>query len=220
MSSSLLLGSLAQLRWLGASAARLSVAAHNLPTFAFPGLSTSAASCSESGEGAISSAPSTSQPASKPSSAASAGPKPALVDAYLSTDNKNKPGVRSARKQEIIARFQRFPGDVGSSEVQIALLTQRIRDMDEHFITHRKDVHARRNLRIVLNQRRALLTYLRRTDFERYAATLHALGLKDIYGKQAHDDNFRVGTSHSSGSEPVDRYGKKRAHKPVPTKKR
>lgn len=146
--------------------------------------------------------------------------KPDLVDRYLSPENKNKPGLRRIQKQDVIQEFQRFPGDVGSSEVQIALLTQRIRGWEGHFQVHRKDVHARRTLQIVLNQRRSMLQYLRRTNFEKYAMVLYKLGLKDIYAKQTHDDKYRVGTAHGSTSKILDRYGKKRQKAKGPRSKR
>ncbi len=81
-------------------------------------------------------------------------------------------------KREIIARFQRHPQDTGSPEVQIALLTARIKQIEEHLKTHKKDFHCRRGLMKLIGQRRALLEYLKRTDFLRYQALLKALGLK------------------------------------------
>jgi len=81
-------------------------------------------------------------------------------------------------KQEIIKKFQRHPNDTGSPEVQIALLTARIKQLENHLKTHRKDFHSRRGLMKIIGQRRALLKYLQRTDFARYQAILKALGLK------------------------------------------
>jgi len=81
-------------------------------------------------------------------------------------------------KKEIIARFQRHPNDTGSPEVQIALLTARIKQIEEHLKIHRKDFHCRRGLMKLIGQRRALLNYLKRTDFLRYQAIVKALGLK------------------------------------------
>ncbi len=81
-------------------------------------------------------------------------------------------------KKEIISRFQRHPQDTGSPEVQIALLTARIKQIEEHLKTHKKDFHCRRGLMKLIGQRRALLDYLKRTDFPRYQALLRNLGLK------------------------------------------
>lgn len=81
-------------------------------------------------------------------------------------------------KREIISRFQRHPQDTGSPEVQIALLTARIKQIEEHLKTHKKDFHCRRGLMKLIGQRRALLDYLKRTDFLRYQALIKALGLK------------------------------------------
>ncbi|MGB9762093.1 MAG: 30S ribosomal protein S15 [Caldimicrobium sp.] len=81
-------------------------------------------------------------------------------------------------KKEIISRFQRHPQDTGSPEVQIALLTARIKQIEEHLKTHKKDFHCRRGLMKLIGQRRALLEYLKRTDFPRYQALLKNLGLK------------------------------------------
>jgi len=81
-------------------------------------------------------------------------------------------------KQEIIKKFQRHPEDTGSPEVQIALLTARIKQLEEHLKVHRKDFHSRRGLMKIIGKRRALLNYLKRTDFNRYKALLEALGLK------------------------------------------
>ncbi|MGC9109581.1 MAG: 30S ribosomal protein S15 [Caldimicrobium sp.] len=81
-------------------------------------------------------------------------------------------------KKEIIKRFQRHPQDTGSPEVQIALLTARIKQIEEHLKTHKKDFHCRRGLMKLIGQRRALLEYLKRTDFPRYQALIKNLGLK------------------------------------------
>ncbi|WP_038057321.1 30S ribosomal protein S15 [Thermodesulfobacterium hydrogeniphilum] len=81
-------------------------------------------------------------------------------------------------KKEIIEKFQRHPNDTGSPEVQIALLTARIKQLEEHLKIHRKDFHSRRGLMKIIGQRRALLNYLKRTDFNRYRNLLQSLGLK------------------------------------------
>lgn len=83
--------------------------------------------------------------------------------------------------QETLERFQRFPGDTGSSEVQVGLLSQKIQHMSLHSRQHRKDHSSRRGLLRALNQRRKLLQYLRRTDFDSYVSLITKLGLKDNY---------------------------------------
>ncbi|KFM25073.1 37S ribosomal protein S28, mitochondrial [Auxenochlorella protothecoides] len=91
--------------------------------------------------------------------------------------------------REVIKEFQRFPGDVGSSEVQVARLTRKIHDLAEHLKVHRKDHSSRRGLQGLLSQRRSLLQYLRRSNFDTYAMTISKLGLKDNY---AQNDRFTV----------------------------
>ena len=83
-----------------------------------------------------------------------------------------------ATKQEIIAEFQLHEGDTGSPEVQIAVLTKRIRDLTEHLKEHPKDHHSRRGLLKMVGQRRGLLNYLKDTDIERYRAIVARLGLR------------------------------------------
>ncbi len=81
-------------------------------------------------------------------------------------------------KASIIADNARGDADTGSTEVQIALLTQRITDLTEHLRTHSKDHHCRRGLLKLVGQRRRLLNYLQRTDIERYRALVAKLGLR------------------------------------------
>lgn len=81
-------------------------------------------------------------------------------------------------KTHIINHFQRHPQDTGSPEVQIALLTARIKQLEEHLKTHRKDFHSRRGLMKLIGKRRSLLEYLKRKDFLKYQAVLRDLGLK------------------------------------------
>jgi small subunit ribosomal protein S15 len=83
-----------------------------------------------------------------------------------------------ADKQAIIERFARTPGDTGSPEVQIALLTQRITHLTEHLQTHRLDHHTRRGLLLMVGQRRRLLNYLRKRDIARYRSIIEELGLR------------------------------------------
>lgn len=81
-------------------------------------------------------------------------------------------------KSQIIAENARGEGDTGSAEVQIALLTQRIRDLTEHLKTHQKDHHTRRGLLKLVGQRRRMLGYLKKTDIERYRALVAKLGIR------------------------------------------
>ena len=82
------------------------------------------------------------------------------------------------RKQEIINEYKRHEGDTGSPEVQIALLTERITYLTDHFKTHKKDHHSRRGLLQMVGQRRRLLDYLIRQDIGRYKTITKALGLR------------------------------------------
>lgn len=81
-------------------------------------------------------------------------------------------------KRAVIEKFKRHLKDTGSPEVQIALLTVRIKALEEHLKTHKKDFHSRRGLMKLIGQRRALLNYLKRKDFSRYQNLLKDLGLK------------------------------------------
>ena len=82
------------------------------------------------------------------------------------------------RKQEIIKDFQRAGSDTGSSEVQIALLTERINDLTEHLKTHPKDNHSRRGLFKMIGKRRNLLNYLSEKDVQKYRDVVKKLGLR------------------------------------------
>lgn len=81
-------------------------------------------------------------------------------------------------KKEIIDQFARAEGDTGSPEVQIALLTTRINQLQGHFKTHKKDHHSYRGLLKLVGRRRRLLKYLRKLDVERYRVLIKALGLR------------------------------------------
>ncbi len=81
-------------------------------------------------------------------------------------------------KQETIAKFARKEGDTGSTEVQIALLTERIRHLTEHLKAHSKDNHTRRGLIKLVGQRRGLLSYLEKTDLEKFRALKKELELR------------------------------------------
>lgn len=81
-------------------------------------------------------------------------------------------------RQKVISRFQRDHKDTGSSEVQIALLTERIQQLTEHFKTHDKDHHSRRGLMMMVSKRKKLLNYLKKTDFPKYAKLIQELELR------------------------------------------
>lgn len=81
-------------------------------------------------------------------------------------------------KQEIIKTYAVHEGDTGSSEVQIAILTERINHLNEHLKIHKKDHHSRRGLLIMVGQRRGLLKYLENTEIERYRSIIEKLGIR------------------------------------------
>ncbi|MCA9529780.1 MAG: 30S ribosomal protein S15 [Myxococcales bacterium] len=82
------------------------------------------------------------------------------------------------RKTELVKKFQHHGSDTGSPEVQIAILTERIQYLTEHFQTHQKDHHSRRGLLKLVSRRRRLLDYVRKNDIERYRKILTALGIR------------------------------------------
>ncbi len=82
------------------------------------------------------------------------------------------------RKQEIIAAYATHEGDTGSPEVQVALLTERINELNEHLKVHKNDHHSRRGLLIMVGKRKGLLNYLTKIDVERYRALIERLGLR------------------------------------------
>ena len=86
--------------------------------------------------------------------------------------------ITAERKAELIKKFARTEGDTGSPEVQVAILTERINNLTEHFKTHAKDNHSRRGLLMLVNKRRSLLDYLRHKDGDRYLALIAKLGLR------------------------------------------
>jgi small subunit ribosomal protein S15 len=81
-------------------------------------------------------------------------------------------------KDQIIKEYATHPGDTGSPEVQIAVLSRRIKDLTEHFKEHKHDHHSRRGLLLLVGQRKRLLGYLQRVDIERYRALIERLGLR------------------------------------------
>ena len=86
--------------------------------------------------------------------------------------------ISKEKKAEIIATYGRKEGDTGSPEVQIALLTERIRELTEHLKVKQKDHHSRRGLLKMVGQRRNLLAYLKKKDLEGYRALIEKLGLR------------------------------------------
>ena len=86
--------------------------------------------------------------------------------------------VTAEKKQEVIASNAQSKGDTGSPEVQVAILTERIRNLTEHFKEHHKDNHSRRGLLTMVNKRRSLLAYLKKKDVERYNSLIQKLGLR------------------------------------------
>ena len=86
--------------------------------------------------------------------------------------------ITAERKQALIKEHSRGSADTGSPEVQVAILTERIQNLTQHFKTHAKDNHSRRGLLMLVNQRRSLLDYLRRNDEQRYVDLIAKLGLR------------------------------------------
>jgi small subunit ribosomal protein S15 len=86
--------------------------------------------------------------------------------------------ITADRKQEVIKEYATAEGDTGSPEVQVAILSERIRNLTEHLKTHRKDFHSRRGLLMMVGQRRRLLDYLKRVEVARYEQLVERLGLR------------------------------------------
>ena len=86
--------------------------------------------------------------------------------------------IEASRKEELIGEFAVAKGDTGSPEVQVAILTERINNLTEHFKTHKKDNHSRRGLIKMVNQRRSLLAYVKKVDEARYISLIQRLGLR------------------------------------------
>ena len=86
--------------------------------------------------------------------------------------------LATQRKKDVITKFAVHQGDTGSPEVQVALLSERIAYLTEHFKTHEKDHHSRRGLLKLVGQRRSLLDYLKRKDSDRYAELIKRLGIR------------------------------------------
>jgi small subunit ribosomal protein S15 len=87
-------------------------------------------------------------------------------------------GLYAERKKEILGKFGVHPTDTGSPEIQIALLSERIKYLTEHFKTHQKDHHSRRGLLKLVGQRKRMLSYLKKKDAERYRTIIQELGIR------------------------------------------
>jgi len=86
--------------------------------------------------------------------------------------------ITQERKQELIKEYATAEGDTGSPEVQVAVLSERIKNLTEHLKEHKKDFHSRRGLLIMVGQRRSLLDYVKRKDVKRYESLIQRLGLR------------------------------------------
>ena len=86
--------------------------------------------------------------------------------------------ITAERRTALIGEYATKPGDTGSPEVQVAILSERIRNLTEHLKTHAKDFHSRRGLLMMVGQRRGLLDYLKRKDSKRYESLIERLGLR------------------------------------------
>jgi small subunit ribosomal protein S15 len=97
---------------------------------------------------------------------------------FLISERKYPMSITAERKKAILAEFATANGDTGSPEVQVALLSERIKNLTEHFKDHKKDNHSRRGLLALVSQRRSLLDYLKRKDEARYSTLIDKLGLR------------------------------------------
>ncbi len=86
--------------------------------------------------------------------------------------------ITAERKTELIGSFQKNSQDTGSPEIQVAVLTERINNLTEHFRSHKNDLHSRRGLLKMVSRRRRLLDYLKRSDSEKYQSIIQQLGLR------------------------------------------
>lgn len=86
--------------------------------------------------------------------------------------------ITAERKQEVIKDFSTHEGDTGSPEVQVAILTERIRNLSDHMTTHKKDFHSRRGLLIMVGARRRLLDYLKKKSLSRYQTVIQRLNIR------------------------------------------
>ncbi len=87
--------------------------------------------------------------------------------------------ISKERKAELIAQYGKNEQDSGSAEVQVAILTDRIRELTEHMKSHKKDFHTRRGLLMLVGKRRRLLSYIKKQDVENYRTLIKSLGIRD-----------------------------------------
>jgi small subunit ribosomal protein S15 len=97
---------------------------------------------------------------------------------HTSLKREKSMSLQVAQKAQVVKTYQRAGNDTGSPEVQIALLTERINGLTEHFKSHVKDFHSRRGLLKMVSQRRKLLDYLKRSDVDKYRSVIERLGLR------------------------------------------
>ncbi|MGU9980003.1 30S ribosomal protein S15 [Phreatobacter sp. HK31-P] len=97
---------------------------------------------------------------------------------YRSLQKEHPMSISDARKAELIVEYATKPGDTGSPEVQVAILTERITNLTGHFKTHAKDNHSRRGLLKMVSARRSLLDYVKRKDEARYKTLIERLGIR------------------------------------------
>jgi small subunit ribosomal protein S15 len=97
---------------------------------------------------------------------------------YVDQNKEFTMSITADRKAELIKKFARTEGDTGSPEVQVAILTERITNLTDHFKTNKKDNHSRRGLLTMVATRRKLLDYVKRKDVERYQVLIKELGIR------------------------------------------
>jgi small subunit ribosomal protein S15 len=97
---------------------------------------------------------------------------------FVETERKQSMSITAERKQALMTTYAMKPGDTGSPEVQVAILTERIANLTEHFKTHVKDNHSRRGLLKLVSQRRQLLDYVKAKDEARYKSLIERLGIR------------------------------------------
>lgn len=91
----------------------------------------------------------------------------------------SKLSITKERTAELVAEFGANENDTGNPDVQVAILSERIRNLTEHLKTHKKDNHSRRGLMMLIGKRRGLLKYIKERDIERYRALIKKLGIRD-----------------------------------------
>ena len=103
---------------------------------------------------------------------------PAVGVPFLTLERKHSMSITAERKQALLAEYATAKGDTGSPEVQVAVLSERIKNLTEHFKDHKKDNHSRRGLLKLVSTRRTLLDYVRSKDTARYRALIERLGIR------------------------------------------